>query len=184
MNTLTNLLPQERIRAASREYWLRLATLVVSGGTLLVLIHAVLLLPSFIYLSEEAKTHAAHLEGIDSSYASSEGQEIGSRIEAMTLRADALGALTKSPSATLVVKSVLAVPRGGVRIRSLTLSLPENGSGQMRMSGIAPTRESLQQYHAALQDLPFVTKADLPLSVYAEERNLPFIITLTGSFRP
>jgi hypothetical protein len=181
---LTNLLPEDRQKALTREYLLRLSTVTLFFVAVLLVIHAALLAPSYLYLTEEAKAREAHLSGVASSLATSEGNELGTRVSALTTKADALISLSSAPSAAEAVRRVLSVPLGGVRVHGIALTLPENGEGQMRIMGTAPTRDSLRQYFAALEKLPGVSHADLPLSVYAEERDLPFSITLSGSFTP
>ncbi len=184
MNELTNLLPFDRAKKLSQEYLVRLLVIALVLATLLLIIHGILLAPSYLFNSEEAQTRKAHLEGIASSNASSEGGSLEERYKALSANADALLALTNAPSAVGTVRSILALPRGGVSLRGIALTFSETGEGTMRLSGIAPTRESLRNYHAALTKLPGVTKAELPLSVYADEADLSFLITLTGTFAP
>jgi len=149
-----------------------------------MIIHIALLFPSYVYLSEEVKTRVAHLEDIAASLSTSEGHRVEERRSALSQDAQALLSVATTPSASGVVRTLLSVPLQGVRIHSLALSLPEKGEGQVRITGIAPTRESLRQYHGALSKLSSVRTAELPLSVYAAERDLPFFITLTGTFTP
>ncbi len=182
--SLTNLLSFERRKELTHEYLLRLGAVCCMLGALLVLIHGALLLPTYLYLSEEVKTQRAHLEGIASSLQTSEGKQLSERLTTLSKNAEALVALASGPSASEAVRSVLAVSHTGVRLGEIALTLPETGEGQMRISGIASTRESLRSYHNALKELPSVSKAELPLSVYAEESDLLFSITLTGSFAP
>jgi hypothetical protein len=184
MHELTNLLPLDRTKKLSQEYLVRIAVIALALLTLLVLIHSALLAPSYIYLSEELATRKAHLEGIASSFASSKEETTQSRLVALSAHSEALLSLVNASKASAAVRSVLSVPRGGVAISGVALTFAESGGGIVRISGIAPTRESLRNYHAQLSALPGISKADLPLSVYAAESDLPFLITLTGTFTP
>ncbi len=49
---------------------------------------------------------------------------------------------------------------------------------------MAQTRDALRGYVEALNQLPYVSKADLPISAYAKESAIPFMVTLTGSLQP
>ncbi len=54
----------------------------------------------------------------------------------------------------------------------------------MTVSGMAATRDALRQYATALGGLPYVSKADLPISAYAKDSDITFTITLTGTLTP
>jgi hypothetical protein len=54
----------------------------------------------------------------------------------------------------------------------------------MMITGSAATRTALQSFKEELASLPFVTSADLPISAFAKESDIPFSITVTGSLKP
>ena len=181
MPNLTNLLPEDRRHSLSKEYWLRLLTVVALALSLLLVIHTVLLVPSVVYLSEEVETRSGHLADVRALFGSSEEQTLGAR--ALDAEADAvvLSGLVALPEALPIVEAILGEPRTGVRISGLSITPSlEGGEAKMSVSGIASTRDALRRYHDALSKLPFVSSADLPLSVYAAEADLPFTIALTG----
>ncbi len=182
MPKLTNLLPSDRVRALSREYALRVITLLAATITVLVLIHAALLMPSYIYLSEEVQTRQEHLNDFSTMFGSSEERAYGERAAALETKAQILLQLAGLPDATPVLEQLLALPHAGVRITgfSVTPSL-EGGEAKLSVSGVAATRESLRRYYQSLAGLAFITSADLPLSVYASESDIPFTIALTGT---
>lgn len=184
MPELTNLLSQDRIKALSRDYVFRLISLIGGVVVLLVLVHGILLFPSYLYLSEEVKTREAHLQSLTTSLEASEERAVGERIKALTEEANRLIAASSVPSTSSVLRALFEVPREGIRVTGVTLSPPESGEGQMRVRGIASTRDSLRRYYEAVSKLPFVSRADLPLSVYAEESDISFSITITGSLQP
>lgn len=184
MSELTNLLPIDKVRATSRDYFLRLATVALVAVAVLVLIHGALLAPTYLYLSEEVKTRQAHFEGLSASLASSEERAIHERLSSLAGQAEQLLATTNTPTATAAIREVLSLPRGGVAVTGITISPVTGAEGQMRIMGIAPTRESLRKYSQALATLPFVSRADLPLSVYAAENDITFSIAITGTLTP
>lgn len=184
MPELTNLLSHDRIKSLSRDYVFRLATLVGVAAVFVVFVHGMLLFPSYVYLSEEVKTRKAHLDSLVASLEASEERAAGERLGTLIQEAGRVTGATKSPSAASVLRVLFEVPRGGVRVTGITLSPPESGEGQMRVRGIAPTRDSLRRYYDAVSKLPFVSRAELPLSVYAEERDISFSITITGPLQP
>lgn len=180
---LTNLLPPERERGFRKEYFLRLATVAFALLALLVAAHAALLFPSYLYLADQASTARDRLAELDASLASSGEAAMNARLVGLKSEAERLNALASSTSATAALSSVLGVDRSGVTITSLSYHAPAP-DGRMTVSGIASTRESLRRFDLALEALPGVVSADLPLSAYAAESNIPFTITLTGRFSP
>lgn len=180
---LTNLLPEERERALRREYRFRLGTLAALILTLAIAIHAALLLPSYLYLADAVDLQDAHLSGIAADLASSEEASMNARLAALDADAGRLLTLSSSTSATGVIKAILAVPHLGITLTGFSYSAPAP-SGRLTLTGSAATRESLRQFAAALAALPYVTKADLPLSAYAKESDIAFTITLTGPLAP
>ena len=180
-----NLLPPEKKRAFRRGYFLRLATVAVLLIAALVIVHAVLLLPSSIYLSVVREARERELAAIAESAAS---ETSATSIRLAKLKEDAvyLTRLGEAPAASAAVQSVLLVPRQGIRITSITFA-PSTGNaadGVMTVSGIASTREALRSYNLALSNAPFVSKAELPISSYAAEADIQFTITLTGTLKP
>lgn len=186
MPELTNLLPSERVHAFSRNYFMRVVTMSAWLGAFLLVIHGALLIPTYVYLLEEVETRKDHLETLTASVTSSEEQSVEDRLTTLTARAERLLALTEIPPASAALLSVLAVSSPNVRVTgiSTTPSQTKGVEGTMRVTGVAATREALRNYHQTLSALPFVSKADLPLSVYAEESDIAFSIAITGTLTP
>lgn len=179
---LTNLLPHARQLTEKREYLVRLATLSCIVATFVVVVHGALLVPSYLYLSEQVGLERARIAELDAALALSGEGELSTRVS--TLKADAarLSAVSTSPAATTVLRAVLALPSNGITLSAFTFHAPPEG--RISVTGTAATRESLRQYAAALETLTFAESTDLPLSAYARESDIPFTITLTGSLTP
>lgn len=180
MPNLTNLLPADRARSIRRDYFFRLGSTAAILIAALMLLHGVLLVPSYLYLSEELRMRHAELDEVNALIAASEERQTSERVESIATNAQTLISLTSLPSATSAIRGVLALPHSGIRLTGLAVGMPEGAEPRMSISGIAATRESLRRYHDALEALPSVSRADLPLSVYATESELPFTIQLTG----
>lgn len=179
---LTNLLPEDRVRALRRSYFLRLGATACVLGTLLIAAYALLLLPTYMYLLSTAQAKRMRLSNIEASLASSDEAELSARLDALSNDAATLMTLGTAPSVTGLIRQVLAVSRPGVVLSGFVYA-PAAGKtpGTLAVSGMAATRDALRQYQIALQALPFVASADLPVSAYAQDSNIPFSITLTLS---
>lgn len=175
-----DLLPAERSSALRREYFLRLGVVSALVVALLVGVTAVLMLPTYVYLSNTAAAKQAHLANIESTLASSDETGLAARLAALSGDAAILMALGDTPSATGISREALAVPRPGISLSGFSY-LPKVGKtpGTFALSGVATTRDSLRQYQLALQGVSFATAADLPVSAYAKDTDIAFTITLT-----
>ncbi len=179
-NSYTDLLPTERKRALRREYFLRLAVVGMFAATALVLIYGVLLVPTYLFLSSTAKTKSARLAELQRSLASSDESQLSARLEALSKDAGTLLALGSEPSVTGQFSALLAIARPGITLSQISYAPPSSSSaGQIIVSGIAATRDSLRQYQIAIQAAPFASSVDLPVSVYAKDSAIPFSITIT-----
>ncbi|MDR3547206.1 MAG: hypothetical protein P4M11_02820 [Candidatus Pacebacteria bacterium] len=182
---LTNLLPKQSILAARRHYFLRLATVGVLLLVVLVVIQAVLLMPSYLYARAQVISETAQLNHLTQSLATAQEQAAQAQLAALQTEATYLSRLSKISTASGVIRAILAVPHQGITLNGFTFTAPTSSApGTMQVSGIASTRETLRSYDQALGALPFVTSANLPISDYAKDSNISFTITLTGSLNP
>lgn len=182
---LTNLLPERRRKFLAREYLFRLGVVAVWLMIVLVLIHGLLLVPSYLYANQQLRSREAQLIALQTAGGGATEQELKGRVEALETRAKQLAALSTQTSASGAVRAVLAAPRPGIRIHGFTYAPSASPEGnRMTLNGTAATRESLRAYLSTLDALPYIAKAELPISAYAEVSNIGFTITLTGSFLP
>lgn len=180
LDDLTDLLPPERRRARARDYFLRLGVVIVWFVTALVLVSALLLLPTYVFLAQSFRAKEARLANIESALASSDGTALSARLAALTSNTDALAALSRAPSASAIVRLALAVPHPGITFSGFAYA-PADGTrpGTLALSGTAATRDALRKYQLVLQGAPFARSADLPVSTYAKDSNIGFTVTVT-----
>jgi Tfp pilus assembly protein PilN len=183
--TLTNLLPARLQRATRRRYFLRLAAVVLILATFLIAAQALLLVPTYLYARDQSMLGQEQIEALGGTGSTAETQEIAARSEALALAVADLSGLGSLPTASGALRGVLAVPHPGVALSGFTFSA-SNGTEPARLdvSGTADSRDGLRRYVAALAALSFVDSADLPISAYARESDIPFTVTLTGTLLP
>lgn len=177
---LTNLLPVERQQALFREYFLRLSVVSIALVAALTLVAAMLLVPTYMFLTQSAATKVSRLANIESVLASSDEKILSAHLASLSNNATTLLALGKAPSVSAILRSALAVPRAGISLSGFAYA-PASGNvpGSLALSGTAQTREALRSYQLALESTPFASSADLPVSAYAKDTNISFTITVT-----
>lgn len=179
-NELTNLLPQERQKLLSRDYILRAGAAASVLATILVLSSAVLLVPTYVFLSGNADAKKAELARIESALSSSEEAALSERLAVLSANAASLASLSNARAVSALIREILSIPRPGISLSSIsTAPSGENGSETVIISGTSATRDSLRGYQLALEGAPFARSASLPVSAYAKDRDIAFTITVT-----
>lgn len=177
---LTNLLPPERQRNLFREHILQMCVVAVVLVIVLTLVSAILLFPTYVFLSKSYAIKESRLVGIESAISSADGTAFSARLSALSGDVEVLAKLGSTKSASEIIRTVLAVLHPGVALSGLTYA-PATGknSGVLTVSGTAISRDSLRNYQMALQSSPFSASAVLPVSAYAKDSDIAFTITVT-----
>ncbi|MCX6788011.1 MAG: hypothetical protein NT108_02505 [Candidatus Kaiserbacteria bacterium] len=179
-NDLSNLLPPERRQALAHEYFLRLGVIVVWFMVALTSIATVLLIPTYVFLSENVHTKQAHLSAIESSFSTTGGSSFSARLLELSNNTETLAALAQTPSVSMLIRAELVLSRPGISLSGFAYT-PAAGTkrGILTVSGIAQTRDALRSYQMALSSASFAQSANLPVSAYAKDSHIPFTITIT-----
>lgn len=174
-----NMLPPARRERLAREYFVRLGVLFLSLVTVMTVVASVLLIPTYIYLTQNLEARQQYAASLGDGGATSL-TEISERRKALASRVATLTPLMTEPSVSELVRNVLAAPRTGVAILSLSYSRGvATNPGVLLVSGTAATRDALQAYQRTLQAAPYVSTAEVPVSAFAKDADLPFTITVT-----
>ncbi|MEK9160723.1 MAG: hypothetical protein AAB440_01655 [Patescibacteria group bacterium] len=180
---LINLLSSERTRAFQQGYFYRLGTVSALAFALMLVLHAMMLAPAYFTLAEAKANETALLASVKERLSSAGDQEITERLSTLGKQTEHLVRLSGVPSATATMREVLLLPRSGIALTGLSFTPPTGKTGgQLRLTGTATSRDALRSYQSTLGTLPTVTNVDLPISSFAKESDIPFTITLTGSF--
>lgn len=178
--SLTNLLPYDRWRALSREYVVRLLVVLVMLTIVYVIIAGVLLLPTYVFLSQSAQSKEARIASLETSLTTADEVALSARLASLSANAARLVTLAQAPSLSTILRAVLEVSRPGIKLHGFTYTPAVGGTkGILTVSGTSLTRDALRNYQLALQSSPTVTGAELPVSAYAKDTDISFTITLT-----
>ena len=177
---LTDLLPQERRHKEQNDYLLRLGVVAALVATVLVVVAAVLLVPTYLFLSQEVQSRQAQLVRVEAALSAAGDSALSTQLAALTSDTTRLSGLKAAPRATAAITEALGVPRSGVTLSGFSYIPPTNGQpGTLTLTGAATTRIALQNYQTALQGSSFAAGVNLPVSAYAKDANIPFVITVT-----
>ena len=179
-NERTNLLPEDRQRTLRHGYFLRLGVVALIFLILLTCAAAVLLIPTYVFLAENAHAKEVHLAGIESAASSTDSSALSKQLATLSDDSNILGMLTETPSVSAIIRSVLAISRPGITLSGFSYApMGSKNANVLTISGMAATRDALRSYQLELQNAPFAASADLPVSVYAKDTDISFTITVT-----
>lgn len=179
-NEFINLLPQDRQKTLSRDYVVRLSVVVVWFIVALIFIAALLLLPTYVFLTGSISAKKNHLANIESALSSADETAISMRLAALSDDATTLVALATAPSVSVIIRAALAVSHPGIALSDFSYTqAKKKTSGTLSISGKAATRNALRNYQLALESAPFALSAALPVSAYAKDTDITFTILIT-----
>ena len=179
-NELTNLLPPERQRVFRRDYFLRLSVVTLFLFTVLIFVAAILLLPTYVFLTKSGYAKEVRLASIEKTFSSSEEEELSVQLASLSRDVATLTALVNTPSISKILLEVLAVPRPGISLNNFVYTAATGKNpGTISIYGTAVTRDVLRNYQTALTSATFVSAADLPVSAYAKDADIEFTIDVT-----
>ncbi len=176
---LINLLPLDQQRALSRAYLLRFSVMVISAVSALVVTAGLLLVPTYVFLTQSMETKQAALAHIQDVLSSADENDLSAHLAALSNNAATLVALGNGASVSPVIRAALAVSRPGIKLSGLVYApAVGNNPRTLTISGTAATRDALRSYQLALQGAPFASAANLPVSAYAKDADITFSITV------
>lgn len=177
---LTNLLPLGRQRALSREYHMRLGIVVIILLISLTVVAGLMLLPTYVLLTQSATAKQTNLSNVESILSSADEKALAAHLASLSSDAMTLIALGKVSSASAIILNALAIPRPGITLSEFSYTpVVQKVPRTLVISGVAATRDVLRAYQLALQAAPFSATADLPVSAYAKDADISFVITMT-----
>lgn len=170
-----NLLPALEKKRNQREYWLRLSvTSFVVLGVVFVF-GALMILPSYFLV--EGK-RSSLLRGADTFNGGDDVLSTAQQIEEMTRQMAHAEELPISGDIARHMEQIIEVRPGGVTLSSLFFQ-KQAGERRFTISGVAQTRESLASYTTALQEIDAFSKVAVPISNFAQNRNISFSMSIT-----
>ncbi len=185
MRNLLNLLPPEHMQSLMRAYHLRVVVVVVSVLLFILGVHLALLVPAYIYEQVAIQTREAELAELTAARISEEEKQFDARATLFAADAAYLSRLSEAPSASDALRILLGVSRPGITLQGMTFAIGKGKEPQkITLSGVASTRNTLRQYVGALKDVAGIQGAEVPISTYAQESNIRFTVTLTGTPTP
>ncbi len=171
---MINLLPYKEKRSIERIRNIRIAQTVISGTIILIIVCAVLLVPTLITINSRFAIATTQMTALER-----DGM-MASDIDLTTLQTRAQTvkeklAVETGISPTARIESIRAVAKSGITINRLTT---EDGM-IIEVFGVAQSREALQAFTTAINALPNIAMVDSPVSNFIKNKNGMFRVVVS-----
>ncbi len=174
---MINLIPNEQKRRQTLEYYLALGTLFSVLCALMFGIGAVLLVPTFVAVSADAREAARYAETLTQLAAVRAEGGPEAQVVAFQETAEILTDSAREPQIAGGLAEILAPVSAGISVDAVRISEEADGL-QVSLVGVAATRSALTAFVSALRAVPGVARADLPVSALVAETNNSFSISI------
>ncbi|XKT75334.1 MAG: hypothetical protein ACJKSS_00905 [Patescibacteria group bacterium UBA2103] len=174
---MINLLPAQHKKAFKQTYLLRLLSVIFFGISALIIIHGVLIIPSYVLLQARVLNQEAEKEFISRTLQASGSDEVEARLNALNEKIALLETLPNTPSLVDAVEEVLEVSRIGIAITQISFD-PKDKEEHISVRGIAEDRDALRSFAQRLEERENIAGVDFPIGDLSREKDLTFTISI------
>ncbi|MDQ2932784.1 MAG: hypothetical protein M3Q80_00170 [bacterium] len=173
-----SFLPTIEQKKLKREYHIHLLVVMLFFLSAVGLIGSASLFPSYVQINIEAKEQQGAMNILKSDNDQSGIADLEKELGLHAIRMAALGD-PKQLSVASVIESVVGI-RGTVKIEAISIDQTFSTTSMIiKITGKAPTRDSLSGYKSRLEKMVAGTKVELPLSDFAKNKDIPFTMRVT-----
>lgn len=173
-------LPKEYKKTAKKLYYSKVISLYAAGGIFIFVASVPFLLPSYVYVKFEKKSVVEEIKILEQKMSGS--KEVDAR-QFIDLAKNKISKVKESSNKKLFTEALSRVTNNVSSSISVTEITFERGneSNQIRLSGVARTRDSLLAFMEVLKTENLFSSVDLPVSNLAKSTNIVFSISITAS---
>lgn len=180
---MTNLLPMGERKKVSREFLARfvVAALIVVGAAEAVLV--VLVAPSYFLARARVEAAVREHESLEK-LSPTQDPAIASFLASTRAKIDA-GVANESPGAmSATLGKIISLKGAGIRLVGFKSESKGAGSSIVTINGVAADRDSLLRLKERIENEATWGEVDLPVSSFAKDRDINFMIQFTESTTP
>ena len=176
---MINLLPPSGKKRVIIDYWIRVVSIFFTLVGISFLFIGALLLPTYFYLSFQA--HALDVSELNLSDDVMSFQELEDEIN---IANDISNLLTKTQTyieASQVIEEIKAFAGERIFVSNISIEKKDGQIIAVKVNGAADDRNALVQFRDNAEASEFFSEVDLPLSNLAQDRDIPFSLSLEPS---
>ncbi|MEZ4200508.1 MAG: hypothetical protein R3B69_02870 [Candidatus Paceibacterota bacterium] len=174
---MINLIPPSARKLIVREYWIRVITVWFLLITFALWIFLALQVPTYILIDS---LHDALVTQFDRAQAEhTEFSELEAEVKKINTLVSHLGAHEDDVYFSELIAELDQRAVAGVTLTQFAMKREEGALKEIDLVGVAPTRTSLSNFRDALEAHERFSKAELPISNLAKERDITFSMKVT-----
>ena len=172
------LLPITQKKALKKEYFFRLAIVILASLLALSAISVVLLTPSYFLSVVREKAISEEFDRAVKSKDTLSEQELRTNVN----KSKEMLELLKSGESKILIESLISKiiekKNAGIAINSFSVNLSKKDKYELFVSGTAKKREDLKVFAESLRSSKEFGSVDLPISNFAKIADIDFSVTL------
>ena len=173
---MINLLPPTARKHVTREYWLRVSIVWLALLLVVIIIIAVLQIPSYYLIRSQLSAYQTEYDNAKSQ------QEDFSDAETEVKTANELAKHAYNAdiplTASEVITTIKELAGAEVQLLQFTITNENNSANEIDIRGVASTRVALADFSKALIDHKYFSEANVPIENLANDQDLNFEITI------
>ena len=179
---MTNLIPPSAKKQVQTEYWVRVCSvwMMLIGAAFLFV--SILFVPAYVLVQSQLEAFALEFDAANTLSESFEESK-ATLVQANTI-AKALATEDTSIRFTSLLDILEVLAGQQVTVNTFTLSKKDGVISAITISGQATTRHALVAFSDAIEANALFASADIPLSMLAKDKDLPFTLTIVPSSKP
>jgi hypothetical protein len=180
---MINLIPNQEKKRMIKDFYFRLAVVILLAFSLVMAISSIVLLPAY-FISSSKKAFYGEILNAEKI---KETDKINKEISDLVSRFDAkLSLLESMPEdrfivSDRIVKEILSKKISNIKITRIFYEDLGVNKKTINIGGTASSRERLVLFRNALQSDPLFKNVELPISSFIKGSNIKFSLTLTPS---
>lgn len=175
------LLPENQKKTLKKDYFFRLATVILASVLVLSAFFAVLLLPSYFLSAVKEKAVSEEFDLTAKSKNIQKEQELQLSIRKSKEMLDILKTGEDKISIKDLIFKIVEKKNSGIVIDGFLINLSKNNKYEILITGTAQKRDNLKIFAENLRSSKEFDSIDLPISNFAKVADIDFSIMLKSS---
>ncbi len=173
---MTNLIPPTAQTQVTREYWIRTVSVWLFLLSFGCVIGVIVYIPVYVLVQNQLQVFQNEFKQVSTENSSFEDSE-KALILANTLSKLLVSSGTTTPF-TQVIAKLETYAGSEITIKNIQFARTDGVITSIDLNGVAQSRLSLIAFQKQLESDPLFSKAELPLSNLAKDKDIPFTITI------
>jgi len=171
---MINLLPRETQKKFTQRYYLALFSFLFFGLTIVALIGAGLLVPSYLLARSEAASAERYVGAIEETVGLKEQSGATKEVAVLAERVDILSSFENIPITAHVLSEIERALPAKVSLKAVRIQHGNPGEGAVTVTGVADSRTDLLRFSDVLKGNVFFQGVSVPIGQLVNETDVPF----------